>query len=73
LWWLDDRTRILEESQSAIHSQDNNVFVSAAIAWEILIIKALGKLHAPDNLDEVIRDCRFSPLPITVGQTDVRM
>jgi PIN domain nuclease of toxin-antitoxin system len=41
--------------------------VSAATAWEIVIKKTLGKLDAPDNLDEVLRECGFTPLPITVA------
>ena len=41
--------------------------MSAATAWEIVIEKALGKLDAPDNLDEVLRECRFAPLPITIA------
>ena len=66
LWWLDDPSRISADAQEAIRNQENDVFVSAATAWEIAIKKALGKLDAPDNLGEVIRDCRFLPLPITI-------
>ncbi len=66
LWWLDDPGQISREALSAIQNQENTVFVSAATAWEIEIKKALGKLDAPDNLDEVIDDCRFYPLSITI-------
>ncbi len=66
LWWLDDPGQISREALSAIQHQDNAIFVSAATAWEIEIKKALGKLDAPDNLDEVIDDCRFYPLAVTV-------
>jgi PIN domain nuclease of toxin-antitoxin system len=31
-----------------------------------VIKKALSKLDAPDNLNEVLRLCQFVPLPITV-------
>jgi len=34
--------------------------------WEIEIKRALGKLEAPDNLEEVLRECCFSTLPLTV-------
>ena len=66
LWWLDDPGQISREALSAIQNQENAVFVSAATAWEIEIKKFLGKLDAPDNLDEVIDDCRFYPLSITI-------
>ena len=44
----------------------NPVFVSAAAVWEITIKKARGKLEAPDNLEEVLEQERFQPLPITI-------
>jgi len=65
LWWLDDPENISEAAGSAIRSPENPVYVSAATIWEIVIKKALGKLDAPDNLNEVLRACQFSPLSIT--------
>jgi len=67
LWWLDDPARLSEAARAAIRDGANVVYVSAATAWEIVIKKTLGKLDAPDNLDEVLRDCRFTPLPIRVA------
>ena len=65
LWWLDDPAKISEAAASAIREPENEVFVSAATIWEIVIKKALGKLDAPDNLNDVLRECQFSPLSIT--------
>lgn len=66
LWWVDDPAQLSEAARAAIRDGANVVYVSAAMAWEIVIKKTLGKLDAPDNLDEVLRECRFTPLPITV-------
>ena len=66
LWWLDDPAKISEAAGSAIRKPGNQVYVSAATIWEIVIKKALGKLEAPDNLDDALRECQFSPLSITV-------
>jgi PIN domain nuclease of toxin-antitoxin system len=41
--------------------------VSAATAWEITIKRALGKIDAPDNLDEELARHRFQSLPITIS------
>lgn len=65
LWWLDDPTRISEAAQAAIRDPENAAYVSAATVWEIMIKQALGKLEAPDDLAFVLRDCQFSPLPVT--------
>jgi PIN domain nuclease of toxin-antitoxin system len=67
LWWLDDPAQLSQAADVAIRDMANVVYVSAATAWEIVIKKALGKLDAPDNLDEVLHECRFTPMPITVA------
>ena len=67
LWWLDDPAQLSEAAGAAIRDGANTVCVSAATAWEIVVKKTLGKLDAPDNLDKVLRDCRFTPLPITIA------
>ena len=63
LWWLDDPSLLSEPAVTAIRDVANAVYVSAATAWEIVIKKALGKLEAPDSLDEVLRNVisRHSP------------
>ena len=43
------------------------VYVSAATAWEIEIKRALGKLKAPDNLEQELSANHFAPLPITIA------
>ena len=67
LWWLDDPTLLAPTARVAIGQGQNAVFISAAAAWEIAIKKALGRLKAPDNLEEVLEEERFQPLPITLA------
>lgn len=66
LWWLDDPALISEKARNAITEGDNMVFVSAAVAWEVAIKKALGRLDAPDDLEDTMTEERFQPLPITI-------
>jgi PIN domain nuclease of toxin-antitoxin system len=66
LWWLDDPKRLSRAARKAIQDGANPVYISAAVAWEITIKKALGKLDAPDDLEDVIEANRFLPLPITI-------
>ena len=54
-------------ARGAISQGQNAVFISAAAAWEIAIKKALGRLKVPDNLEEVLEEERFQPLPITLA------
>ena len=67
LWWLDDPALLAPAARAAISQGRNAVFISAAAAWEIAVKKALGRLKAPDNLEEVLEEERFHSLPITLA------
>ena len=66
-WWLDDQNLIAEEALEAISEPENQVLVSAVVAWEIAIKRAIGKLTAPHNLEAVIASAGFDTMPITVS------
>jgi PIN domain nuclease of toxin-antitoxin system len=66
LWWLDDPEQLSKQARKAIRDGKNIIYVSAVVAWEIAIKKALGKLDAPDDLEEALAANRFLPLPITI-------
>lgn len=66
LWWLDDPTLLAEAARNAISDPDNDVFVSAVVAWEIAIKRGLGKLTAPPDFESAIEACGFIPMVITV-------
>ncbi len=65
LWWMADRD-LASDARAAIADPTNDVFVSAATAWEISIKRALGKLRAPDDLTAQLETNAFKPLPISV-------
>jgi PIN domain nuclease of toxin-antitoxin system len=65
LWWLIDDRRLGSAARALIAEANNQVFVSAATAWEISIKKSLGKLEAPDDLDSVVEDEGFDRLAIS--------
>jgi PIN domain nuclease of toxin-antitoxin system len=49
LWWFTDDPRLSPAVREAIQDTDNEVFVSAASAWEISTKQRLGKLsELPD-------------------------
>ena len=51
LWWLADEELVVA-ARAVIADPANSVAVSAASGWEISIKKALGKLVAPDDLEQ---------------------
>lgn len=66
LWWLSDPNVLSSEAREAVRNASNEIYVSAASAWEIAIKKRIGKLQAPDDLETQIQENRFTPLPIDV-------
>ncbi|MCY4372278.1 MAG: type II toxin-antitoxin system VapC family toxin [Spirochaetaceae bacterium] len=66
LWWLDDPSMIAAPARELIADPRRRVFVSAAAAWEITIKRQLGKLDAPDDLEDALERERFQHLPIAM-------
>lgn len=67
LWVLSGSSELRDDVRELVRDGRNLVFVSAATAWEMTIKKALGKLSAPDDLEEQLRRHRFTPLQISVS------
>jgi PIN domain nuclease of toxin-antitoxin system len=66
LWWLADEG-LTTQARDAIADPANVVVVSAASAWEISIKRALGKLAAPDDLEQQVHAGGFLSLPISIA------
>ena len=64
LWWLADDPTLSAELKATI-DEEVDVFVSAATVWEVAIKQQLGKITAPSDLPERIRDSELANLPIT--------
>ena len=67
LWWLGDDAKLGQSARSAIADPDNEVFVSAASAWEISVKRASGKLDAPFDIGDALERNYFVGLPIDVA------
>jgi PIN domain nuclease of toxin-antitoxin system len=69
LWWLTDDPRLSTRARQVIADTDNEVFVSAASAWEIAAKQRIGKLDevpdAADRYGELIDADGFTHLPVT--------
>lgn len=67
LWWLADDPRLAATARAAIASPEDEVRVSAASIWEMVIKQALGKLQLPDGFAEVLASEDLLPLPVTAA------
>lgn len=64
LWWLADDRKLGTAARAAIADPDNEVFVSAASAWEISVKRASGKLDASFDVVSAVERNYFIELPI---------
>lgn len=68
LWWVSDDPRLSRRARRIIADSSNQVFFSAASAWEIAIKTALGRLMVASDpqqfVAEQMRMNGFEPLPI---------
>lgn len=67
LWWMENNPTLSKQARKAIEDPSNMVFVSAITVLEIAIKKSIGKLTAPDNLEEELVNNNFEQLPITIA------
>ena len=66
IWASDDQPRLGQGASRAILSLENDVYVSAATAWELSIKLAQGKLFFPiDEYAETLTRLSFLTLQIT--------
>lgn len=66
IWACAEPDRLSSEERQAIANPENDVFISAATAWEIAIKRALGRLDFPiERFEEFVSSMSFEPLPMT--------
>jgi PIN domain nuclease of toxin-antitoxin system len=63
LWWLSDALELPDEIKDRL-DHEPDVRVSAVTIWEIAVKQALGKITAPQDLPELVRNSGFRELPI---------
>jgi PIN domain nuclease of toxin-antitoxin system len=68
LWWIADDERLSPRASALIADGANEVLVSAASAWEIVVKSALGRVEIPAPVDRFLtaqlEANAFVPLPI---------
>jgi PIN domain nuclease of toxin-antitoxin system len=70
IWWLLDLPLLSMTARTVVADDENEIFVSAAAAWEIAIKFKQGKLPEAAtfmaDLEGAIAGAGFDPLPITI-------
>ena len=66
LWWLGMPENLSDHEMKLIKNAKNIAYISAASIWEISIKRTLGKLTAPERLEQNIEANGFLDLAITI-------
>ncbi len=61
LWFVGGEAELRDDARAAIESADRT-YVSAASIWELAVKHARGRLVAPENLPERLRELGFIEL-----------
>lgn len=71
LWSTADPERLSDRARGFIEDPANDIFMSAATAWEIAIKYARGRLDLPEAVDSFVSahvaDLGLQPLPIEIS------
>lgn len=67
LWALGAPGRIAKSTRQKIESPRNSVLVSSVSIWELETKRALGKLRAPEKLEDQLRDARIDELVLRIA------
>ncbi len=71
LWWWLDSPQLSAKASRCIANESNEIFASAASAWEIATKHRLGKLGLPkltmQRYESLLAADGFEPLAITTG------
>ena len=74
IWWLAGNPRLVETARRGVVAEENDVFVSAASAWEIATKHRLGRLPEAAALARDIRagiaSQGFEELAVSVADAD---
>ena len=66
IWAFAEPSRLSDHAANEIRDTSNRVFVSVVSAWEIGVKRAKRKLDLPGNLESMMSEKKFEPLPMNM-------
>lgn len=66
IWGMEKSSKLSSKVRLLLENQENQIFISIASIWEMVIKGGKGKLKLPKNIEEDIEVAGFKILPIEV-------
>ncbi len=67
IWWMEKNKRLSDDLFDLINLSENEIFLSVATVWEIIIKKTKKKLKLSQDIKEAIDRNNFKVLPIEIA------
>lgn len=69
LWWTLEDARLSDVARAVIEAEENEIFFSAASAWEIALKASRGGLTLPEPVETYIPDriAAYGFTPLSIG------
>lgn len=67
IWGMEKSSSLSSEIKTLLQDPGNQIFLSVASVWEMVIKKSKGRLKTPKNIKESIKEAEFKLLPIEIS------
>ena len=67
IWAMEGGKKLPLKTKDILQNSENEIFLSVASVWEIVIKQAKGRLRTPRNVEESVRQTGFNILPIEIS------
>lgn len=67
VWWMEESKRLPKNIFNLLNDPQNQIFLSVASVWEIVIKRAKNKLKVPTDIEGGIKKSYFTVLPIELA------
>lgn len=66
IWGMEKSSKLSSKIEKILENPENQIFISVASIWEIVIKKAKGRLKLPKSIEEGINNAGFKTLSIEI-------
>ncbi len=67
IWWMEGGKKLSPKIKNILQDSSEDIFVSVASVWEIVIKKSKGRLKTPKDIAGGIREAGFKILSIEIS------
>lgn len=67
IWWMSKNSKLSEKISNILRNPHNQLFISTASIWEIIIKRAKKRLKVPQDIEKALKTSGFQLLPMQLS------